>query len=238
MSGIRTSRAGDTGNRLLDRLPQGEIGPILSGARMVTLSRRQPIYERGERVRAVDFPTSAILSIVVRMEDGRQIEAATIGNEGLIGITALVAPDFSPMTAMVQVAGGAYRVEVGAFVEAVRTGEVLRGLVRRYAAFRLGQTSQTIACNAVHSVEERMARWLLLTHDRAGNDQFRLTHELLAEMLGIRRQSVTVAAGILHRAGLITYRRGVIRVDDRPGLEETSCECYEASRSLYERLVG
>lgn len=238
MSAMRTERAGDTGNRLLDRLPRGEIGPILAGARAVGVSRGQPIYERGEPVRSVYFPTTAVFSIVVRMEDGRQIEATTIGNEGLIGMIALGAPDFSPQTAIVQVAGGAYRVETGVFVEAVAAGDVLRRLVRRYAAYRLGQASQTIACNAVHSVEERMARWLLLTHDRAGSDAFSLTHEFLAEMLGIRRQSVTVTAGLLQRAGLITYRRGAVRVHDRPGLERASCECYRASRSLYERLIG
>ena len=118
----------------------------------------------------------------------------------------------------------------------MESGESLARLLRRYAAYRLSQAGQTIACNAVHSVEERICRWLLMAHDRAGCDDFLLTHEFLAEMLGIRRQSVTVGAGS-SSAGLITYRRGIIHVDDRPGLESASCECYAVLRSLYERLV-
>lgn len=237
MSGSRVRSTVDTGNRLLDRLPRGEYEPLMAAARVVELRRGRVVYEQGEALPDVYFPTSGVVSVVIRMEEGNQVEAATIGNEGMIGMAAVLGLDFNPFTVIAQVPGEAYRIPGGAIEAAVDSGGVLAQLVPRYAAYRLAQACQTIACNAVHSVEERMCRWLLMAHDRAGRDEFLMTHEFLAEMLGIRRQSVTVTAGILQRAGLITYRRGAIDVEDRPGLEEASCECYAVSRALYDRLV-
>jgi CRP-like cAMP-binding protein len=180
---------------------------------------------------------SGVVSVVVRLEDGRQVEASTIGNEGMVGMAALLNLELNPFTVIAQVPGTAYRIEAAAFARAVNSNPATGRLLRRYAAYRLAQASQTIACNAVHSVEERMCRWLLMAHDRAGREEFLLTHEFLAEMLGIRRQSVTVTAGIIQRAGLIHYRRGVMCIEDRTGLEEASCECYGISRDLYDGLV-
>lgn len=233
----RTRCASITGNRLLDHLPRAERDPLLAGAETVRMRRGEEVCEQGVRIPDAYFPTSGVVSVVVRMEDGKHVEAATIGNEGMVGMSVLLGLDFNPFTVIVQVPGEAYRVPAEVFVEVLDSGEALDRLARRYAAFRLGQAGQTIACNALHSVEERTCRWLLMAHDRAGRDEFLMTHEFLAEMLGIRRQSVTVTAGLLQRAGLITYRRGVVQVEDRPGLERATCECYNVSRSLYERLV-
>lgn len=237
MSEARAWISSDTGNRLLDRLPRAERDALMSAARVVDLRRGQEVYDQGRTIPDVYFPTTGVVSVVVRLEDGRQVEAATIGNEGLVGMASLLELDFNPFTVIAQVTGAAYRVGAAALAMAAAASPAMDRLLRRYAAYRLAQASQSIACNAVHSVEERMCRWLLMAHDRAGRDEFLLTHEFLAEMLGIRRQSVTVSAGIIQRAGLIHYRRGVMRVEDRPGLEEASCECYGVSRALYDRLV-
>ena len=212
---------GDTGNRLLDRLPDRELGRLLSAARVVELRRGEEICIEGSPVPYVYFPSGGVVSAVVRMEQGKQVEAATVGNEGMIGMTALLGLEFSPFTVIVQVPGESYRFPAKAFSEALECGEALDGLVRRYAAFRLRQAGQTIACNAVHSVEERMCRWMLMAHDRAGRDEFLLTHEFLAEMLGIRRQSVTVTAGIFQRRlhHLSTWG-GPCRGSRRPGMHE------------------
>lgn len=238
MFSARSHGRGDTGNRLLDRLPDRECGRLLSAARVVELKRGEEICIEGSPVPYVYFPSGGVVSAVVRMEQGEQVEAATIGNEGMIGMTSLLGLEFSPFTVIVQVPGDSYRIPAKAFSEALECGGALDRLVRRYAAYRLRQAGQTIACNAVHSVEERICRWMLMAHDRAGRDKFLLTHEFLAEMLGIRRQSVTVTAGIFQRAGFISYRRGVVHVEDRGGLECASCECYEVSRSLYDRFLG
>jgi CRP-like cAMP-binding protein len=237
MAETRPRIPGDTGNRLLDRLPPDGRDALMPSARLIELRRGQEVYDQGLAIPDVYFPTSGVVSVIVRLEDGRQVEAATIGNEGLVGMASLLELDFNPFTVIAQVPGMAYRVDAAAIAAASEAKPSVARLLRRYAAYRLAQASQTIACNAVHSVEERMCRWLLMAHDRAGRDEFLLTHEFLAEMLGIRRQSVTVSAGIIQRAGLIHYRRGVMRVEDRPGLEEASCECYGVSRSLYDRLV-
>lgn len=236
MSSVEPHVGRETGNQLLDLIPREERNPLLAAAQVVDLPQGQEIYEQGGAIPFVLFPTSGVASVVVRLEQGKQVEASTVGSEGMIGVATLLGLDFSPFTVIEQVAGEAYRVPVETFAEMVESRGPLERLLRRYAAFRLRDASQTIACNAVHSVEERMCRWLLMAHDRAGRDEFRLTHEFLAEMLGIRRQSVTVTAGVIQRAGFINYRRGVIRVEDRRGLEDASCECYAASRSLYDRL--
>jgi CRP-like cAMP-binding protein len=234
----RSHGSSATGNRLLDLVPPGELDLLLSAARIVELRRKREIFEQGGPMPYVYFPTTGVVSLVIRMEEGNQVEAATVGNEGMIGTACLLGLDFSLFHLIAQVPGQAYRVPARSFAEVVESRGALDRIARRYLAYRLRQASQTIACNALHSVEERMCRWLLMAHDRAGSDEFLLTHELLAEMLGIRRQSVTVTAGIFQRAGLISYRRGVVRIEDRGGLEEASCECYGVARWLYDRLLG
>jgi CRP-like cAMP-binding protein len=174
---------------------------------------------------------------VISLGDGRVVEAATIGNEGMVGIPALLGLDFTTATATAQVPGDSLRIPTPSFMKAMSRGGPLDLILRRYIAFSLRSAYQAVACNALHSVEERMSRWLLTTQDRVGKSEFLLTQEFLAQMLGVRRQSVQVVAGTLQTAGLITYRRGQVRVMDREGLEAASCECYGITKALYDRIV-
>ena len=179
-----------------------------------------------------------MLSRTVTMADGSVVEAATIGNEGFSGLYAALGVPFSPSTTTVQMGGEAIRVPMPALRRLARPGTKLDLLVRRYAAFSLRHAEQTIACNALHPIEHRAARWLLMAHDRAnGTDELPITHELLSQMLGVRRQSVTEAASTLQAQGAISYRRGNIRVLDRAGLEQSACECYAAVQNMYTRIV-
>jgi CRP-like cAMP-binding protein len=165
------------------------------------------------------------------------VEAATIGNEGMVGLPALLGLDFTTATATSQVPGDSLRIPTPSFVQALKRSGPLDLILRRYIAFSLRSAYQAVACNALHSAEERMCRWLLTTQDRVGKGEFLLTQEFLAEMLGVRRQTVQVVAGTLQTAGLITYRRGLVRVVDREGLEAASCECYGITTALYDRIV-
>jgi CRP-like cAMP-binding protein len=227
-----------TGNRLLDLLPGGASGPLVAAARVVSLPHGQEVFRQDGPMPHVYFPTTSVVGIVLAVEEGRQVEAKTVGNEGMIGLPLFLGVDFHPFRAVVHLPGEALQVPAPAFSKAVEPGGLLDRHLRRYALYRLRCASQTGVCNSLHAVEERMARWLLMAHDRAGTDEFLLTHEFLAELLGIRRQTVSVIAGTLQRAGLITYRRGVLRVLDREGLETASCECYEVLKDLYAHIMG
>jgi CRP-like cAMP-binding protein len=178
-----------------------------------------------------------VLSSVIASAEGGVVEAATIGNEGMVGIPALLGLDFTTAAVTSQVPGESLRIPTPSFVQALKQGGPLDMLLRRYIAFSLRSAYQAVACNALHAAEERMSRWLLTTQDRVGQREFSLTQEFLAEMLGVRRQTVQVVAGTLQTAGLITYRRGLIQVLDREGLEAASCECYETTKTLYDRIV-
>ena len=171
------------------------------------------------------------------MEDGERIEATAIGKEGMVGVSAALGLGFSPVTTVLLVPGECLRLPAPSLSQAVKPGRELDRLLRRYAAYSLRNAKQSVACNALHSVEERMCRWLLMTQDRVGKDEFWLTHELLAAILGVRRQSVSVVASMLQRTGLIAYRHGVMRVVDRHGLEDGSCECYGVTETLYDRIM-
>jgi CRP-like cAMP-binding protein len=226
-----------TGNRLLDRLPPDESDRLLALAEPVSLRHLEQLFEQDGPLPHVYFPKSGVLSSVISLGEGRVVEAATIGNEGMVGIPALLGLDFTIATATAQVPGDSLRIPTPSFMEAMRRGGPLDLILRRYIAFSLRSAYQAVACNALHSVEERMARWLLTTQDRVGSSEFLLTQEFLAQMLGVRRQSVQVVAGTLQTAGLITYRRGQVRVMDREGLEAASCECYGITKALYDRIV-
>jgi CRP-like cAMP-binding protein len=165
------------------------------------------------------------------------VETAAIGNEGMIGIPVLLGLDFSPSTVISQVSGQALRIPVPSFLRAMERGGSLDRLLRRFIAFSLRYAYQTVVCNTQHSVEERLCRWLLMTEDRVGKPEFMLTQEFLAEMLAVRRQTVTVIAGTLQTAGFISYRRGIMRIINREGLEVASCECYETTKAYYDRIV-
>src|SRR5262249_23637303 len=186
----------------------------------------------------VYFPLSGVMSLVVQMADNATVEVGTIGNEGMVGTPVLLGVDRSPTKAFCQVPGECLRMSIAEFKQEIEAEDgVFRRLLNRYAQALINQISQSVGCNHLHSVEERTCRWLLMTHDRVGKDEFLLTQEFLAQMLGVRRSSVTVAAGLLEKAGLITYKRGRIRVLDRERLEQASCECYRIVSREYERLL-
>ncbi len=227
------------GNRLLNRLSKPEYKLLIRSEQTVFLPHGEVIYgqESLGGLSHVYFPTSGMISLTVLMEDGKEVEAGTIGNEGMIGLSVALGLDFSPNKAISQISGEGVRIPVPIFMEAMQPGGTLDRLVRRYTAYSLRYANQTVACNLLHSVEERICRWLLMCHDRAGKDEFTLTHEFLAEMLGVRRQTVTVIAGKLQTASVITYRRGVIRILKRKSLEAASCECYEVTKAFYDRIM-
>jgi CRP-like cAMP-binding protein len=226
-------------NRLLDRLPASEFKLLVRSEKIVTLAHGDELYPQDGRggLAHVYFPTSGMISLTVLMENGKEVEAATVGNEGMVGLPIAHGLDFSPTKAISQISGEALCIPVPAFLRALKSGGTLGKLVQRYTAFSLRYGSQTVACNLLHSVEHRMCRWLLMCRDRVGKDAFTLTHEFLAEMLGVRRQTVTVIAGKLQTAGIISYHRGVIHILDRKKLEAASCECYAAIKASYNRIM-
>jgi CRP-like cAMP-binding protein len=225
-------------NRLLAALPAREYDALLPHLERVHLDSGVIIYRPGEVPRHVYFPLTGIASLVVSMADGSMVEAGTVGREGLVGLTAFLGTDHGPLTTLAQVPGDFARLRAAPFRDAATEGTVLHTLLLRFTQAHYVLTAQSAGCNRLHPVEERCARWLLLTHDRAGADTFQLTQEFLGYMLGVRRPSVTVAAGMLQRAGLITYRRGVVTILDRPGLEEAACECYAIIRDEFVRRLG
>jgi CRP-like cAMP-binding protein len=229
---------GESGNAILDRLPAMEREPLLAAAEELFIYSGREIYEHGGAMPYVYFPLRGIVSLVVQMAEGKLVEAATVGSEGLVGVPAFLGLDFSPFSAIGQVPGEALRVPTPLCMRLAASGTVFDDMIRRYSAYLLRQQAQGTACNALHCVEERLCRWLLIAHDCAQRPEFQLTHEFLAEMLAVRRQSVTVSAGVLQQAGLIAYRRGVVRILDRPRLEKASCECYSTNRALYGRIMA
>jgi CRP-like cAMP-binding protein len=227
------------GNRLLNRLPRNEYKSLVGSEKAVSLAHGDEVYQEDGRggLSHVYFPTSGMISLTVLMEDGKEVEAGTIGNEGMIGLSVAHGLDFSPTKAISQISGEGLRIPVSAFLNAMKRGGMLDKLMRRYSAYSLRYANQTVACNLLHSAEQRICRWLLMCHDRVNKGEFMLTHEFLAEMLGVRRQTVTVIAGTLQAASLISYHRGVIRILNRRGMEAASCECYGVIRSFYERIM-
>ncbi|HEV3167650.1 MAG TPA: Crp/Fnr family transcriptional regulator [Isosphaeraceae bacterium] len=233
-----TSRFRDSGNDLLDRLPAEEFESLEPMLQRVSLTIKQIVHQFDASVSHIHFPTTALVSLLTVLEEDDPVEAMTVGREGFVGVAAAMGVEASPHRAMCQMSGDSLRLPVRSFLEALGHNPRLSHLIHRYAAFTLRITSQAIACNALHTVEARACRWLLMIHDQAGCDEFPMTHEFLAFMLGVRRQTVTVVAGALQAAGLIGSRRGVIIIRDRARLEEASCECYAAIRGYYERFVA
>lgn len=230
-------RSKRTGNRLLDALPSRERDQVLSDLEEVSLQVKDRVWEQNEAITHVLFPRSGVVSITTMMSDGQVVEIATVGNEGMVGVPVFLGVSSMNAQAFCQVPGAAWRMESVALREQVAKGGGLHRVVELYAQALFTQIAQTTACNRLHSIEERCSRWLLETHDRARSDVFPLTQEFLAQMLGVRRATVNVAAGALQRAGFIRYRRGRITIVDRVGLESSSCECYAVVRSELERLL-
>lgn len=223
-------------NRLLVCLPREEQERLRPYLERVHLGLQEAFYEPNTPIPYVYFPCSAVGSLVSVMDDGEAAEFATVGNEGIVGLPIFLDADTIPSLAFCQVEGEALRMEAERFREFSRSGPLHR-LMHRYTQALFNQMAQSAACNRLHSLEERCARWLLITHDRVGQDQFALKQAFLAQMLGTRRPSVSVAAGMLQKAGFIRYSRGKITVTDRPGLESASCECYARIRREFERLL-
>jgi CRP-like cAMP-binding protein len=232
--------AGQFGNRLLDALPSRDQARLQPHIERRKGDLKELLLDRGEEIRAVYFPVDAVVSVLTSMEDASGVEIATIGNEGMVGSPVFLGSSFMPARefAQVQVPGELLRLDAAVLREEVSAEGPVRDVVQRYVQALFSQISQQVACNGLHSVEERCSRWLLLTHDQVGADEFPLTHEFLSQMLGVRRASVTLAAGALQNAGLIQYRRGQVTIRDRQGLEQTTCECYQVIRDEFDRLLG
>jgi CRP-like cAMP-binding protein len=227
-----------TSNLLLDSLPRADREVLVSEGARYPIELRHVYLQPGDEVERVLFPVSGTLSIIAEPGgDGRRVEAATVGREGVANVHAALGSRVAGQQLVGQVAGEAIGIEVETFGKFVAEDDRLRELVNGYVEAVFAQTVLSVACNALHQLNERCARWLLVTHDRVDSDEFELTHGLLATMLGVTRPSVSVAAKTLQAAGLITYRRGRITIVDREGLEEASCPCYELIRSEYSRLV-
>jgi len=195
------------------------------------------LIEPNQRSEYVYFPYSCVVSLINTVAGGSTVEVGTVGNEGMAGLAIFLDADATPSRTLVQVAGEMARLRADKFREMAERSAGFRKFMNRYTLAFLAQVSQTATCNRAHTIDERCARWLLMTHDRVTSDTFNLTHEFLAFMLGVRRAGVTVAAGILQKAGLITYKRGNITVLNRRGLEEASCECYGIVNKEFERLL-
>jgi CRP-like cAMP-binding protein len=223
-------------NRLLAALPPDSLARLRPKLTKVELPLRQILHRPEVPIGTVYFPETGWSSMLAYMEDGDAAEVGLIGFEGIVGLPVVLGDEFDDVEAMVQCPGQAFSMSAAALRQAMAEDPVLRDLLLRYALVHHGQVARTAACNGRHQTEQRLARWLLMAHDRADGDEFPMTHEFLAMMLGLRRAGVTVAAGILQKAHFIRYERGRIEVTDRPGLESVACECYGISRRATDRL--
>ena len=225
-------------NRFLGALRPESFALLAPELETIEMRAKVVLWEPDAPIRSIYFPHSCVMSIIVPLRGDVSVEAGTVGREGFLGVPVLLGSDSTSTQAIVQVSGTSSRVPASVFRRAINEDSDLRNFSLRYAQALLEQTSQSVACNGRHDLAERCARWLLMTQDRVDGDEFHLTHEFLATMLGVRRATVTVAAAILQRAGLIQYSRGRVRILDRAGLEDAACECYDVVRRKYEKLVG
>ena len=232
---IETARP--TSNRLLARLPLAEVDKLTPWLKPVELNCGDVLFHPDVHIEHVYFLTSGSVSTIVESPEGA-VEVASVGNEGLVGIAALLHADSMPTRAFVQSAGHAFRIEVAVFRAIVAESSAMKQLFSRYTLSYLNQVAQSVACNRLHSLESRCARWLLMAHDRVEGNQILLTQESLSYMLGVHRPAVTLAAGILQKSGYIGYGRGKISITNRQGLESVSCSCYRSVRDSFEMLVG
>ena len=223
-------------NRLLAALTGEDFHLLKPHLATVDLVQNEIVFEGGRAAEYVWFPHEGVISIVATDAEGGAVEVATVGREGMTGIALVLGSDSMSSDAMVQVSGSGSRMESSAFREAIEASPTLRQHMLRYVLAVFGQVSQNAACNQLHAINNRCARWLLTTHDRVNGDTYALTQEYLAMMLGVTRPSVSAAAGALQKAGLIRYSRGVITILDRGGLEDAACECYRIIEDEFARL--
>lgn len=224
-------------NHLLAALPVEDVERVSKRLKLVSLPLGDVLYESGRRQRAVYFPTTAIVSLLYMLVDGASAEIAVVGNEGIIGVSLFMGGETTPSRAVVQSAGYAYRLSGKFLKEEFTLGGPMQHLLLRYTQALLTQMAQTAVCNRHHSLDQQLCRWLLLSLDRLIGNELVMTQELIANMLGVRREGVTEAAGNLQSAGLIRYSRGRITVLDRAGLEARTCECYAVVKREFDRLL-
>jgi CRP-like cAMP-binding protein len=225
-------------NHILAALPTAEFEALAADLELVPMRLGDMLYEPGSQLRHAYFPTTSIVSLHYVTETGASAETAGVGNEGVVGISLFMGGDTTPSSAVVQTAGHAYRLERNLLMREFNRGELMQRLLLRYTQALITQMSQTAACNRHHSVEQQLCRWLLLTLDRLPSNDLIMTQELVARMLGVRREAITEAAGKLQRAGFIRYRRGHISVLERAGLEAGACECYAVVKKELGRLLS
>jgi CRP-like cAMP-binding protein len=225
-------------NRLLIALPRAESRRILLACEQVELVFGSVLYEPGARIRHVYFPTSGFVSLMIPVDGTTHLEVGLVGDEGMLGMPLVMGVDVSPLRALVQGAGTAWRMSSRMFAHELERNLALRRALLRYLQVRTCQLAQTAACTRFHVVEARLARWLLMTQDRAHDSAFHVTHAFLAYMLGVRRVGVTKAASALQRRNLIRYHRGDVTILDRSGMEAVACGCYRADRETYDSLMA
>jgi len=225
-------------NHLLAGITADEMTRLRPHLQPVTLTLGKVIYESGEKLDYIYFPTTAIISLLYIMESGATAEIGVVGNDGLIGIAIFMGGDTTPNRAVVQSAGTALKMSAQVMKNEFTRGGAFHNQCLRYTQALITQISQTAVCNRLHSVDQQLCRWLLLSHDRLPSDRLIMTHDLIANMLGVRREGITHAAKRLQTAGYISYVRGDMTILNRKGLETNVCECYEVVRTEYERLLG
>ena len=232
----KTSRSISQSNHLLTALPSQECQRLLAHCEPVSFDLKEILHSPGQAISYVYFPGTAVFSLLVSLQDGTTIEVGLVGREGMVGLPVLLGSPYAFSRCVVQVPGAALRIPAGVFRTLVDREASLHRLLDLYTYAFLAQVSQSLACNSKHPITQRCCRWLLLTRSRVGADHFPMTHEFLAEMLGIRRASVSQVARVLQNRGLIRYNRGHLTILDPAGLEAATCECYRIIQAEYERL--
>lgn len=233
-----TDTLGPQQNQLLAALPRDELDRLAPHLEPIQMALGDVLYESGEHLKHVYFPTTSIVSLLYVMSDGASAEIAVVGNEGILGISLFMGGETTPSRAVVQSAGSGYRLRPQLLMREFNRAGPIMHLLLRYTQALITQMAQTAVCNRHHTVDQQLCRWLLMSLDRLSSSKLTMTQELIANMLGVRREGVTEAAGKLQRAGVIRYSRGQITVLDRPRLEQKVCECYAVVKTEFDRLLS